>query len=505
MINQNMKKATPIVLAAMLTFTGCGSAENFAADAPVSIMQNKSEAVCYDECADEGECEYFGSSEEYSQITENAFVSAKEEPLSTFSADVDTASYANLRRMIRNQTEIPADAVRIEEMINYFHYDYPEPQANEPFSVTTELADCPWNPDSKLMRVGMKAKDIDMQQRKPMNVVFLIDVSGSMYMPDKLPLVQKAFGMLTDELTQNDTVSIVTYAGADTVVLEGENGGNQKAIRTAIEDLEAGGGTAGAAGITTAYKIAEKYFIPNGNNRIILATDGDLNIGISSENELKELVEEKRENGVFLSVLGFGTGNIKDNKMETLADNGNGNYAYIDTETEAKRVLVEEMGSTLVTVAKDVKFQVEYNDQYVNEYRLIGYENRMLAAADFNDDTKDAGEIGAGHTVTALYELNMNDIAAAEGNICTVSVRYKEPDGDESTQLDYPVTSDAYSQEMSDDLRFASAVASFGMLLRDSEYKGDSSKELVLSLAETEAFAADPYKAEFAELVRQIK
>lgn len=505
MKNQNMKKAMPIVLAAMLTFTGCGSAENFAADAPVSIMRNKSEAVCYDECAEEGEYDDFGSSEEYSQITENRFISAKEEPLSTFSADVDTASYANLRRMIRDQTEIPADAVRIEEMINYFHYDYPEPQANEPFSVTTELADCPWNPDSKLMRVGMKAKDIDMQQRKPMNVVFLIDVSGSMYTPDKLPLVQKAFGMLTDELTQNDTVSIVTYAGADTVVLEGENGGNQKAIRTAIEDLEAGGGTAGAAGITTAYKIAEKYFIPNGNNRIILATDGDLNIGISSETELKELVEEKRENGVFLSVLGFGTGNIKDNKMETLADNGNGNYAYIDTETEAKRVLVEEMGSTLVTVAKDVKFQVEYNDQYVNEYRLIGYENRMLAAADFNDDTKDAGEIGAGHTVTALYELNMNDISAAEGNICTVSVRYKEPDGDESTQLDYPVTSDAYSQEMSDDLRFASAVASFGMLLRDSEYKGDSSKELVLSLAETEASAADPYKAEFAELVRQIK
>ena len=288
-------------------------------------------------------------------------------------------------------------------------------------------------------------------------------------------------------------------------MLEGVTGDKRAEIMDAVDEMTAWGSTNGSSGIITAYELAQRYFIEGGNNRVILMTDGDLNVGTTSTSELTKLIKEKKETGVFLSVFGFGMGNYKDDRLESLADNGNGNYAYIDTETEAKRVLVEEMGSTLVTVAKDVKFQVEYNDQYVNEYRLIGYENRMLAAADFNDDTKDAGEIGAGHTVTALYELNMNDISAAEGNICTVSVRYKEPDGDESTQLDYPVTSDAYSQEMSDDLRFASAVASFGMLLRDSEYKGDSSKELVLSLAETEASAADPYKAEFAELVRQIK
>ena len=405
-------------------------------------------------------------------------------------------------------------------MINYFHYNYPEPQSGEPFSVTTEIADCLWNADTKLMMVGMKAKDIDMQQRKPMNLVFLIDVSGSMYSADKLPLVQKAFCMLTEELTEKDRVSIVTYAGADRVELEGAAGNEGIRIREAIEMLQAGGSTAGAAGINTAYDIAQKYFIEGGNNRIILATDGDLNVGISSEAELKKLVEKQREKGVFLSVLGFGTGNIKDNKMETLADNGNGNYAYIDSEAESRRVLVEEMGGTLETVAKDVKFQVEFNPAYIKGYRLIGYENRMLAAEDFADDTKDAGEIGAGHTVTALYEIaDLNstmefassdlkygdgETAGTEnGEYCTVSVRYKEPDGDESRLLSYPVAEAAYTQNMSGDMRFASAVAAFGLVVRDSQYKGTASKEMVLRMANETA--NDQYKQEFVELVSEAR
>ena len=490
MKQNNMLKAMPLAFAAMMTFTGCGG--NMAPDF---------------------------NTEEYSAITENSFQSVAANPLSTFSADVDTASYSNLRRIIRDGGTIPQDAVRIEEMVNYFHYDYPEPQAGEPFSVTTEIADCPWNADTKLMRIGMKAKDIDMQQRKPMNLVFLIDVSGSMYSEDKLPLVQKAFCMLTEELTEKDRVSIVTYAGADRVELEGAAGNEGIRIREAIEMLEAGGSTAGAAGINTAYEIAQKYFINGGNNRIILATDGDLNVGITSEAELKKLVEKQRKKGVFLSVLGFGTGNIKDNKMETLADNGNGNYAYIDSETEARRVLVEEMGGTLETVAKDVKFQVEFNPAYIKGYRLIGYENRMLAAEDFADDTKDAGEIGAGHTVTAIYEiadlnsgmefasadLKYSEGAAAgteNGEYCTVSVRYKEPDGDESKLLTYPVSADAYTQEMSGDMRFASAVAAFGLVLRDSEFKGTASRAGVLNLIDAEGTLNDAYKQEFAELVR---
>ncbi|MBP0968146.1 MAG: von Willebrand factor type A domain-containing protein, partial [Oscillospiraceae bacterium] len=462
------------------------------------------------------------NTEEYSAISENSFQSVTANPLSTFSADVDTASYSNLRRIIRGGGEIPQDAVRIEEMINYFRYRYPEPQAGEPFSVTTEIADCPWNADTKLMMVGMKAKDIDMQQRKPMNLVFLIDVSGSMYSADKLPLVQKAFCMLTEELNENDRVSIVTYAGADRVELEGAAGNEGIRIREAIEMLEAGGSTAGAAGINTAYDIAQKYFIEGGNNRIILATDGDLNVGVSSEAGLKKLVEKQRKNGVFLSVLGFGTGNIKDNKMETLADNGNGNYAYIDSEAEARRVLVEEMGGTLETVAKDVKFQVEFNPAYIKGYRLIGYENRMLAAEDFADDTKDAGEIGAGHTVTALYEIaDLNstmefassDLKYSEGGTtgtengeyCTVSVRYKEPDGDESRLLSYPVAETAYTQAMSDNMRFASAVAAFGLVLRDSEYKGSASRDMVLGMITENDTANDQYKQEFAELVSAVK
>lgn len=514
-------KRTHLTLAALLltascALTGCG-------DMDMNVKMSADTAE-YSSCAEGDDADFAESdvpdfnTEEYSAITENSFKSTLADPLSTFSADVDTASYTNIRRMINQQTPIPADAVRIEEMINYFHYDYPEPNPGEPFSVTTEIADCPWNSDTKLLMVGLKATDIDLSQRQPMNLVFLIDVSGSMYSPDKLPLVQKAFSVLTEALTPADRISIVTYASGDSVLLEGADGGDCIRIQDAINSLQAGGATAGAAGINTAYEIAEKYFIEGGNNRIILATDGDLNVGISSEADLKKLVEKKRESGVYLSVLGFGTGNIKDNKMETLADNGNGSYAYIDSELEAKKVLVEEMGGTLVTVAKDVKLQVEFNPAYIKGYRLIGYENRALSAEDFTDDTKDAGEIGAGHTVTALYEIadinsamefdsadlkysDTEAMGSENGEYLTVSVRYKEPDASESRLLSYPVTADAYSAEMSDDLQFASAVAAFGMLLRESAYKGNADRALVLDLVSRCNCANDKYKTEFAELV----
>lgn len=507
---------TALLLTASCALTGCGDMDMNSATTAENFYQ--AEYSYADESGDaESDAPGFNT-EEYSAITENSFKSTLADPLSTFSADVDTASYTNIRRMINQQTPIPADAVRIEEMINYFHYDYPEPNGDEPFSVTTEIAECPWNSDTKLLMIGLKAMDIDLSQRKPMNLVFLIDVSGSMYSADKLPLVQKAFSVLTEALSPADKISIVTYASGDRVLLEGADGSDCIQIQDAINSLEAGGSTAGAAGISTAYEIAEKYYIEGGNNRIILATDGDLNVGVSSEAELKKLVEKKRKSGVYLSVLGFGTGNIKDNKMETLADNGNGSYAYIDSELEARKVLVEEMGGTLLTVAKDVKLQVEFNPAYIKGYRLIGYENRALAAEDFSDDTKDAGEIGAGHTVTALYEiadleskmefdsadLKYSDTAAmgsANGEYLTVSIRYKDPDASESKLCTYPVTVDAASAEMSDDLRFASAVAAFGMLLRESAYKGNASKALILDLASRCDLANDKYKAEFVELV----
>ena len=459
------------------------------------------------------------NTEEYSAITENTFMSTVSDPLSTFSIDVDTASYSNIRRMIDRGRDIPADAVRIEEMINYFDYSYPEPKDGEPFSVSTEITDCPWNSDTKLMRIGLKSIDIDLSQRAPMNLVFLIDVSGSMSDDDKLPLVQRSFSILTDQLTPQGRISIVTYAGEDKVVLEGADGNDRQRILDAITHLEAGGSTAGSKGITTAYEIAEKYFIQGGNNRIILATDGDLNVGVTSEAELKALVEKKREGGVFLSVLGFGQGNIKDNKMETLADNGNGAYSYIDSEREARKVLCEEMAASFITVAKDVKIQVEFNPAYIKGYRQIGYENRAMSAEDFNNDEKDAGEIGAGHTVTALYEIVYKDskmdltssdlkysdasaLGTENGELLTVSVRYKAPDSDESKLLTYPVTDQTYTQVMSEDMSFAAAVAEFGMLLRNSAYKGSTTQDSILSLVSNCNIENDDYKQEFVQLVK---
>ena len=481
---------------------------------------------------------------EYDDLEENSWLSVKTSPLSTFAADVDTASYTNIRSNIVNGYEVPASSVRIEEMINYFHYDYDEPKAGEKFAVYTEYADCPWNENTKLALISLNTEDIDFSEAPDSNIVFLIDTSGSMFDEDKLPLVQKSLCMLAENLTEKDRVSIVTYAGSDTVVLEGAKGDDYYTISTAIEQLEASGSTNGSAGIETAYEIAQKNFIKGGNNRVILCTDGDLNVGVTSEGELEKLITKKKESGVSLSVLGFGYGNYKDNKMETLADKGNGNYAYIDSTFEAKRALVDEMGATMVTVAKDVKLQVEFNPANVKGYRLIGYENRTMAAEDFSDDTKDGGEMGAGHTVTAIYEIALTDSefeinepelkydqegsdevddstadmkteTSEEGDlmICgggldseifTVNVRYKEPDEDESKLNSYVCTVDNYNAKGSDNLRWAAAVASYGMYLKDSQYMGTTDKELVLDLAKSVAgWEDDDYKSEFISLVEE--
>ncbi len=477
------------------------------------------------------------NSEEYSEWEEKGFSLVMREPLSTFSADVDTASYSNLRRMIREGYDldmIPEGAVRIEEMLNYFSYDYKEPVGEEAFGVTTQIGSCPWNDEAELLMIGLKTEDIDYSQAPPSNLVFLLDVSGSMYSEDKLPLLQESFSLLAENLTEKDRVSIVTYAGEDKVILEGARGDEIEKIEKALDSLEAGGGTYGSKGIETAYALAEENYIKGGNNRIILATDGDLNIGLTSEEELEELITEKKESGIFLSVLGFGTGNIKDNKMETLADKGNGNYAYVDCLREANKVLVEEMSATLLTICKDVKFQVEFNPAVVERYRLLGYENRALAKEDFDDDTKDAGEIGAGHSVTALYEivlkeplsgdLSVKEIQdlkysdeyieelggvpttslAAQKEWLTINIRYKRPAAKDSDILDYPVGYECYTDTPSDDFRFAAAVAEFGLLASGSDYPEDASVENVLKTLKS-IDLNDEYKEEFYELVEEVQ
>jgi Ca-activated chloride channel family protein len=393
------------------------------------------------------------NTEDYDNIVENKFLAATQNPLSTFSIDVDEASYSNVRRFLQNGGIPPAGAVRIEEMINYFDYDYAKPAGDDPFAVHTEISSCPWSPQHQLVHIGLQGKEIPIDILPSSNMVFLVDVSGSMNEPNKLPLVQASLNMLTDQLREKDRVAIVVYAGSAGLVLPSTNGTNKIKIKEAIDNLQAGGSTAGGAGIKLAYAIARENFITGGNNRIILATDGDFNVGASSDDELVRLIEKERQSGVFLSVLGFGMGNYKDNKMQQLADKGNGNHSYIDNINEAKKVLVSEFGSTLFTIAKDVKIQVEFNPAKVQAYRLVGYENRMLAAEDFNDDAKDAGELGSGHTVTALYEiipvgvkddfsksvdplkyqLNDSRIIATGGNeIMTIKLRYKKPDEDVS-------------------------------------------------------------------------
>lgn len=459
------------------------------------------------------------NTDEYAFIRESGFLSTLTSPLSTFAADVDTASYANIRRMLLQGETPPADAVRIEEMLNYFHYDYPKPGDGEPFSVTTEIAPCPWNADAKLLLVGLQAKEIDESSRPASNLVFLIDVSGSMDSPEKLGLVQKAFLLLTEQMREGDKISIVTYAGTDSVVLEGATASDKARIMTAIENLTAGGTTAGSEGIQTAYRIAREQFLAGGNNRVILATDGDMNVGITSEGELTRLIEREKQEGVFLSVMGFGYGNLKDNKLESLADHGNGNYAYIDSILEARKVLVEETGANFFTVCKDVKFQLEFNPERVAKYRQIGYENRRMDNEDFADDQKDGGEIGAGHRVTVLYEIieakgdgqdgaglkYQKNATTGSSEYLTVSVRAKEPDGDTSKLYAYPVGDESAHDRMSDNMNFASAVAQAGMLLRGSEYSGTASYASVAKQLDSIAGVRDdPYKDEFAYLIRRL-
>ena len=466
------------------------------------------------------------NTEDYSYIEENTFKNPKNNPLSTFSIDVDTASYSNIRRFLMNSELPPKDAVRIEELINYFSYDYLNPDDEHPFSVNTEIAKCPWNENNLLVKIGLKGEDIPKENIPSSNLVFLLDVSGSMNAPDKLPLLQSAIKMLANQLTEKDKISIVVYAGASGVVLDSVSGDDKIKIMDAIDSLNAGGSTNGGEGINLAYKIAKQNFIENGNNRIILATDGDFNVGISSNGELTRLIEEKRNEGIFLTVLGFGTGNIKDTTMETLADKGNGNYAYIDSILEAKKVLVEEMGSTLFTIAKDVKIQVEFNPNIIEGYRLVGYENRKLNDEDFNDDTKDAGEMGAGHTVTAFYELipitsneeikNIDDLKYQETvikkndeEIMTVKLRYKDPDKNSSKLLEKIVKTNDIVSNPSEDYMFAVAVTEFGMILRDSKFKGNSTIDDVISLAKyNKGNDYSGYRSEFiklAELYSAIK
>jgi Ca-activated chloride channel homolog len=463
------------------------------------------------------------NTEDYDNIVENKFLSPKQEPLSTFSIDVDEASYSNVRRYLQNGSLPPPGAVRIEEMINYFDYDYPQPQNEDPFSVIAEIAECPWNADHKLIHIGLQGKIIPLENLPASNLVFLIDVSGSMDEPNKLPLVQASLNMLTDQLREQDKVAIVVYAGSAGLVLPSTNGTNKTKIKEAINNLQAGGSTAGGEGIQLAYKIAKDNFVRNGNNRIILATDGDFNVGPSSDDDLVRLVEKERKSGVFLSVLGYGMGNYKDNKMQQLADKGNGNHSYIDNINEAKKVLVQEFGSTLFTIAKDVKIQIEFNPHKVQAYRLVGYENRMLASEDFNDDQKDAGELGSGHTVTALYEViptgiknefsksvdalkyqsNKTINGSNSNEIMTVKLRYKKPAEDVSKLIIKAVIDDNKPlASASDNFKFSAAVAEFGLLLRNSEFKENGNYQQVISFAKSsKGKDVNGYRAEFISLV----
>lgn len=467
--------------------------------------------------------------EGYEFTPENPFQKVADHPLSTFSIDVDAASYSNTRRILNESRMPPADAVRIEEFINYFHYDYPEPRGEHPFSITTELAACPWNAKHKLVRVGIKGKSIAKQDLPPNNLVFLIDTSGSMMSADKLPLLKSGLRLLVAQLRAQDKLSIVAYAGSAGLVLPATSGARKAEIIDALDRLQAGGSTAGGAGIQLAYQVAADNFMKKGSNRVILATDGDFNVGVTSDGELTRMIEEKREHGVFLTVLGFGTGNVQDHKMEQLADKGNGNYAYVDDILEAQKVLVKEMGATLLTIAKDVKIQIEFNPGRVQAYKLLGYENRMLRAEDFNDDKKDAGELGAGSGVTALYEVVPAGVkddsipsvdplkyqkapepataAADGGELLTVKFRYKKPDGNTSLLITRPLADEDRAWALaSPDFKFAASAAGFGMMLRHSKTKGDLSYDKVRAMAQ-ESLGADEdgYRSEMVRLIAKAK
>jgi Ca-activated chloride channel family protein len=470
------------------------------------------------------------NTEGYTAIDENGFKDVMHNPLSTFSIDVDRASYSNVRRFLNMGQLPPIDAVRIEEMINYFSYDYPEPHGKHPFSVYTEISECPWNSKHQLLHVGLKGKSIDKSELPPSNLVFLIDVSGSMSSANKLPLLKQAFRMLVNELRPEDRVAMVVYAGAAGLVLESTPGNEKATILAALDKLQSGGSTAGGAGLKLAYKVAQENFAEEGNNRIILATDGDFNVGSSSNAEMERLIEEKREHGVFMTVLGFGMGNYKDDKMEIIADKGNGNYAYIDNIQEARKVFITEFGGTLFTIAKDVKFQMEFNPARVKGYRLVGYENRLLNDEDFNDDKKDAGEMGAGHTVTALYEIipagsdeslksidplkyqtnrvNEKSVEPVKtdprAELMTVKLRYKQPDEDTSTKVEIPVKGKVLDlEETSDNFRFSAAIAEFGLILRNSEYREDATMDEAIAMAKgARGEDEEGYRSEFIKLVK---
>lgn len=467
------------------------------------------------------------NTEEYDRIQENGFKSVADTPLSTFSIDVDPASYSNMRRFINRGELPPADAIRTEELVNYFSYDYPKPTGNDPVKITVEAGTCTWNTAHRLVRIGLKAKEIPTEQLPASNLVFLIDISGSMWGANRLDLVKSSLKLLVNNLRNKDKVAIVTYAGSAGVKLEATSGGDKQKIREAIDELTAGGSTAGGAGIHLAYQIAKKNFISDGNNRIILCSDGDFNVGVSSAEGLEQLIEKERKSGVHLTVLGYGMGNYKDKKIQVLAEKGNGNHAYIDNLQEANRVLVGEFGATLHTVAKDVKLQVEFNPSQVQAYRLIGYESRLLKDEDFNNDAKDAGDMGAGHTVTAFYEVipagvkneyvgKVDDLKyqkkekmtlkpTGSDELLTVKLRYKAPDKDVSRKMELPFV-DNKGDSVSSDFRFASAVAMFGQLLRDSDFKGTADYDKVIKLAKQGVNNDERgYRREFIRLVEAAK
>jgi Ca-activated chloride channel family protein len=468
------------------------------------------------------------NNESYSSLVENKFILTSSEALSTFSVDVDAASYSNMRRFINKGQMPPADAIRTEEMVNYFSYNYPNPTGNDPVRIITEVGSCPWNENHRLVRIGVKAREIPSGNLPASNFVFLIDVSGSMWGATRLELVKSSLKLLVNNLREQDRVAIVVYAGAAGEVLPSTSGIDKQKIKESLDNLTAGGSTAGGAGIQLAYKIAKKNFIKEGNNRIILCTDGDFNVGVSSNKGLEELIEKERQSGVFLSILGYGMGNYKDDKMQTLAQKGNGNHAYIDNLQEANKVLVNEFGSTMYAVAKDVKLQLEFNPAQVQAYRLVGYETRLLNKEDFNDDTKDAGEMGAGHTVTAFYEVIPTGVKSSSigsvdplkyqeeksdkkirintyPDLLTVKLRYKNPDSDTSKKMEFPLI-DNRKNDVSEDFRFAAAVAMYSQLIRNSQFKGDATYDQVLKLAKS-SLGNDPngYRREFVRLVETTK
>lgn len=544
-----------LLVSIMASFTACGRKEEVAqndgiayvetypetfgtvlyepSESMKAISDTAAEEVYYDNSYEKtsacvaGDYEdIYMNTEEYSPIKESSFLSSITTPLSTFAADVDTASYSNFRRFVNagyNLFNFPAGSIRTEEMLNYFTYNYEEPKGGEPFGVQAMVSECPWNTSNKLLRIGITTAEMDSREIPDCNVVFLIDVSGSMQDENKLDLIKKVMVPVIEQFDSNDRISIVTYASGVETVLNGVPGNEQRKIRRGFENLEAGGATYGSGGIERAYEIAEGNYIKNGVNRVIICSDGDFNVGLTSQAELEKLISDKKEKGIFLSTLGFGMYNFSDTTMETLADCGNGNYAYIDTEKEAKKVLIDEMTSTFVTVAKDVKFQVEFNPAKVKEYRLVGYENRAMAAEDFRDDTKDGGELGAGHQVTVLYELVTEGTGSGidlkyqdtsseyKGqNIdeyCTVSIAYKTPDGDKSEYRTFPVGTKAYTDRPDDDFIFASAVAEVSLAVRDSEYITAFSNEEALRDAVSRCYDVtdrDEYQEEFIELIETM-